>query len=45
MVANKGMKNLRPETVKSIVLAWVLTLPVTVILSAILFVVLRMILA
>lgn len=45
MVANKGMKNLRPETVKSIVMAWILTLPVTVFLSAILFVGLRMILA
>jgi PiT family inorganic phosphate transporter len=37
MVANKGIKNLQGGTVKNIVLAWVLTLPITIILSTILF--------
>ena len=37
MVAQRGIKNLQGGTVKSIVLAWVLTLPVTIILSALLF--------
>jgi phosphate/sulfate permease len=41
MVASKGIKNLQGGTVKSIVLAWVLTLPVTIILSATLFVLFR----
>lgn len=43
MVANRGIKNLQGGTVKSIVIAWVLTLPVTVILSASIFVLFRMI--
>ena len=37
MVAQRGIKNLQGGTVKSIVLAWVLTLPVTIMLSALLF--------
>jgi PiT family inorganic phosphate transporter len=37
MVAKKGLKNLQKKTVKSIVLAWVLTLPVTIVLSCGLF--------
>ena len=37
MVAQRGIKNLQGGTVKSIVLAWVLTLPVTIALSALLF--------
>jgi PiT family inorganic phosphate transporter len=41
MVASKGIKNLQGGTVKSIVLAWVLTLPVTIIMSAALFVLFR----
>jgi phosphate/sulfate permease len=41
MIASKGIKNLQGGTVKSIVLAWVLTLPVTIILSATLFVFFR----
>ncbi len=41
MVASRGIKNLQGGTVKSIVLAWVLTLPVTIILSAALFVLFR----
>ena len=41
MVASKGIKNLQGGTVKNIVMAWVLTLPVTIILSASLFVLFR----
>lgn len=37
MVANKGMKNLQPDTLKSIAIAWVLTFPVCVVMSASLF--------
>jgi PiT family inorganic phosphate transporter len=37
MVAQRGIKNLQGGTVKNIVLAWVLTLPVTIALSALLF--------
>ena len=33
MVANKGIKNLQAATVRNIALAWVLTLPVSVLLS------------
>ncbi|HSZ26320.1 MAG TPA: inorganic phosphate transporter [Cytophagaceae bacterium] len=38
MVASKGTKNLNNGTLKSIALAWVLTLPVTILLSLALFV-------
>jgi PiT family inorganic phosphate transporter len=41
MVANRGIKNLQGGTVKNIVMAWILTLPVTIILSATLFVFFR----
>jgi phosphate/sulfate permease len=44
MVASKGIKNLQAGTIKNIVIAWVLTLPVTVILSAGLFLLFRAIL-
>ncbi len=37
MTASKGVKNLQPGTIKSIALAWVLTLPVTIILSGALY--------
>ena len=37
MVASKGVKNLQKATVTNIALAWVLTLPVTIILSSVLF--------
>ena len=37
MVAQRGIKNLQGGTVKNIVMAWILTLPVTIILSAVLF--------
>jgi phosphate/sulfate permease len=41
MVASKGIKNLQGKTIKNIALAWVLTLPVTMLLSASLFVFFR----
>ncbi|MBS1545441.1 MAG: inorganic phosphate transporter [Bacteroidetes bacterium] len=44
MVASKGIKNLQPETVRNILLAWFLTLPVVIILSASLFLLFRNIL-
>lgn len=37
MVASKGIKNLQAKTVQSIALAWVLTLPAAIIISATLF--------
>lgn len=33
MTASKGVKNLQPGTIKSIAIAWILTLPVTMILA------------
>jgi len=42
MVASKGIKNLQPGTIKNIAIAWLLTLPVSMILSAALFLVFRM---
>ncbi|MBL7932304.1 MAG: inorganic phosphate transporter, partial [Bacteroidia bacterium] len=44
MVAKKGLKNLQKGTVKTIVLTWVLTIPVTIVLSASLFLLFRAIL-
>jgi inorganic phosphate transporter, PiT family len=44
MVAKKGLKNLQKGTIKTIVLTWVLTMPVTVVLSGSLFLLLRAIL-
>ncbi|MBC7922721.1 MAG: inorganic phosphate transporter [Ferruginibacter sp.] len=41
MVANKGLGNLQPQTVRSIALAWVLTLPVSILLSGSLYVFFR----
>jgi phosphate/sulfate permease len=41
MVANRGVKNLNPQMVRSIALAWVLTLPVTMVLSGALFLLFR----
>jgi len=37
MVATKGMKNLQGGTIRNIAIAWILTLPVTIILSGLLF--------
>ena len=45
MVAKKGLKNLQKTTVKNILLAWVLTLPVTIVLSGSLFLLFRWIFA
>ena len=44
MVASKGIKNLQKKTIRNIFLAWVLTLPVTVVMSGGLFLLLRSIL-
>lgn len=44
MVAKKGLKNLQRKTITNIFLAWVLTLPVTMILSGALFLLFRAIL-
>jgi phosphate/sulfate permease len=41
MVASKGIKNLQGGTVRSIFLAWILTLPVCIAMSALLFVIFR----
>ncbi len=41
MVASKGIKNLRGKTVKTIFIAWLLTFPVTVVLSGGLFLLFR----
>lgn len=41
MVASRGVKNINPSMVRSIVLAWVLTLPVTMVLAGALFLLFR----
>lgn len=41
MVASKGIKNLQAETVRNILLAWLLTLPVVVMMSGSLFLLFR----
>ena len=41
MVASKGIKNLQPETVRNILLAWLLTLPVVMVLAGSLFLLFR----
>ena len=43
MVAGGGRQNLRMGTIKNILIAWLITLPVTVILSGLLFFILRMV--
>jgi len=45
MVAGSGLKNLQKKTVAAIGIAWLITLPVTVLFSGLLFLVLRMILS
>ena len=42
MVAEGGVKNLRRKTITSIALAWLLTLPVTFVMAALLFFLFRM---
>lgn len=44
MVAKKGLKNLQKGTIQTIALTWILTLPVTIILSGGLFLIFRAIL-
>jgi len=44
MVAKKGLKNLQKKTIITIAMAWILTLPVTIILSGGLFILFRAIL-
>lgn len=41
MVASKGVKNLQPDTVRNILLAWFLTLPVVMIMAGTLFLLFR----
>jgi phosphate/sulfate permease len=41
MVASKGIKNLQADTVRNILMAWLLTLPVVIILSGTLFLLFR----
>lgn len=43
MVAGGGRQNLRMGTVKNIMIAWLITLPVTVIMSGLMFFILRMV--
>jgi phosphate/sulfate permease len=43
MVANSGFRNLQKKTVASIGIAWLITLPVTILFSGLLFLVFRMI--
>ena len=41
MVASKGVKNLQPETIRNILMAWFLTLPVVIIMAGTLFLLFR----
>ncbi len=41
MVANKGVKNLQPDTIRNILAAWFLTLPVVMIMAGTLFLLFR----
>jgi phosphate/sulfate permease len=41
MVASKGVKNLRKDTVKNILLAWLLTLPASMLIAGTLFILFR----
>jgi phosphate/sulfate permease len=41
MVASKGVKNLQPDTVRNILIAWLLTLPVVMLMSGTLFLIFR----
>ena len=45
MVASRGVKNINPVMVRNIALAWVLTLPVTMVLSGLLFLMFRALLS
>jgi phosphate/sulfate permease len=41
MVASKGVKNLQPDTVRNIIIAWCITLPVVILMSGTLFLIFR----
>ncbi len=41
MVASKGVKNLQPDTIRNIVIAWCLTLPVVMVMAGTLFLLFR----
>jgi PiT family inorganic phosphate transporter len=41
MVASKGVKNLQPDTIRNILIAWFLTLPVVMIMGGSLFLLFR----
>jgi phosphate/sulfate permease len=41
MVASKGIKNLQPDTVRNILIAWLLTLPVVMLMAGTLFLIFR----
>ncbi|MBN8650823.1 MAG: inorganic phosphate transporter [Cytophagales bacterium] len=41
MVASKGVKNLQPDTVRNILIAWLLTLPVVMVMAGTLFLIFR----
>lgn len=41
MVASKGIKNLQPDTVRNILIAWLLTLPVVMVMAGTLFLLFR----
>jgi PiT family inorganic phosphate transporter len=43
MIVGKGKKNLQKKTVRAILVSWVITLPVTILLSALLFLLFRFI--
>ena len=44
MVASKGIKNLQAKTIKNIAIAWLLTLPVCITVSGLLFLLFRAVL-
>lgn len=41
MVASKGVKNLQPDTIRNILIAWLLTLPVVMVMAGSLFILFR----
>ncbi|MFH0865668.1 MAG: inorganic phosphate transporter [Bacteroidota bacterium] len=43
MVADSGFKNLQMKTVRNIAIAWLITLPVTILVSGLLFILLRIV--
>jgi inorganic phosphate transporter, PiT family len=45
MTASKGIKNLQPATIRSIAIAWLLTLPVTIVMAGLFYYLLSLVLA